>query len=319
MADLNTGRVARTITDPDEASSVLEAAYAPNSLTLVGQSAKLQLRLATTRLPLADVSALQMSGDIRMQAPPPRACCVVLSPRSGGITISAGDETVQLSPGKLVFLPPAPSISYHHWGPDTDVTTLRIDNSVLSAHHPLDAERILHESAGPMLVDLRADGARALSWVMRLCSAEMRRPSGSLTNGSVAEHLSALALSSVLSAVGPDAEVSSSARSRILRRALSAAEAQPYAVPSVSNLARAAAVSVRTLQEVFRTELQLTPTAYLRLVRLRRAHEELLRGDSSRTTTEAVAHRWGFTNYGRFTRLYRAQYGMSPSATLRRE
>jgi AraC-like DNA-binding protein len=319
MADLSTGRPARTITDPDEASSVLEDAYAPNSLTMVGRAAKLQLRLATTRLPLVDVSALEMSGDIRMEAPPPRVCCVVMSPRRGGVTISAGGETVQLSPGKAVFLPPGPSISYEDCGPVTDVTTLRIGNSVLSAHHPWGAERILHELAGPILVDLRTDGARALSWVMRLLSEEMRRPSGSLTTGLVAEHLSALALSSVLSAVGPDVEVQSSARSRILRRALVAVEAQQYDVPSISNLARAAAVSVRTLQGVFRTELQLTPTAYLRLVRLRRAHEELLRGDSSRTTTEAVAHRWGFTNYGRFTRLYRAQYGMSPSATLRRQ
>ncbi|TNC29180.1 AraC family transcriptional regulator [Amycolatopsis alkalitolerans] len=317
MGHLDARGPGHAITDPGEASSILEAAYAPNSLTMMGRAARLELRLATTRLPHADVGAVRISGDIRLEAPSPRTCCVVLRPVRGGVTIScAGRETLRVSPGALVFLPPGPFLRYEEWGPDTRLTTLRIDNAVVSAHHPLEAEHVLHESAGPLPVDLRDDGARALAWVMHLLTAEMQRPSGALTSGPVADHLSGFALGSVLSAVGRDTAVPSPAKSRILRRALAAAEAQ--AVPSIPDLAKAAAVSVRTLQEVFRTELGTTPAAHLRSVRLRRAHEDLLRGDHSHTTIEAVAHRWGFTNYGRFARHYRTQYGTNPAATLRR-
>ncbi|KAA9157765.1 AraC family transcriptional regulator [Amycolatopsis acidicola] len=319
MGHLDAGGPDRAITDPEEASSVLEAAYAPNSLLLAGRPAWLELRLKTMRLPLADVGAVRIRGDMRLEAPPPRACCVVLRPRRGGVTISTGRETVRVSPGTLAFLPPAPCFRYADWGPDTELTTLRIDNSVVSAHHPLDAEHMLRPEARPLLVDLRQDGARALAWVMCLLAAEIRRPSGMLTSGPVADHVSGLALSSVLSAAGRDTTMPSSARNRILRRALTLADSQPHAVPSMPELAKSAAVSVRMLQEVFRTELHLTPTTYLRQLRLRRAHEELRRGDSSRTTTEAVAHRWGFTNYGRFARLYRTQYGVNPAATLRQD
>jgi transcriptional regulator GlxA family with amidase domain len=153
---------------------------------------------------------------------------------------------------------------------------------------------------------------------MHLLAAEMRRPSGTLTGGPAATNFSGFVLGSVLSVVGRDTVVPSPAKNRILRRALAAAEEQAHVTPSIADLSKAAAVSVRTLQEVFRTELGTTPVAYLRSVRLRRVHEELVRSDWSGTTIEAVAHRWGFTNYGRFARLYRTKYGMNPTATLRR-
>lgn len=319
MGKLDTRGTGRAITDPGEASSILKSAYAPNSLTMIGRAARLELRLETMRLPHADVGAVRMGGDIRLEAPASRTCCVVLRPVRGGVTISSdGRETIRVSPGVLVFLPPGPFLRYEEWGFDTQLTTLRIDNSVVSAHHPLEAEQVLHESAGPLSVDLREDGARALAWVMHLLAAEMRRPSGTLTGGPAATNFSGFVLGSVLSVVGRDTVVPSPAKNRILRRALAAAEEQAHVTPSIADLAKAAAVSVRTLQEVFRTELGTTPVAYLRSVRLRRVHEELVRSDWSGTTIEAVAHRWGFTNYGRFARLYRTQYGMNPTATLRR-
>jgi AraC-like DNA-binding protein len=40
--------------------------------------------------------------------------------------------------------------------------------------------------------------------------------------------------------------------------------------------------------------------AYLRQVRMARAHEELLAADSERTTASTVARKWGFGHYGRF-------------------
>nr|WP_281497521.1 helix-turn-helix transcriptional regulator [Ornithinimicrobium sp. F0845] len=76
-------------------------------------------------------------------------------------------------------------------------------------------------------------------------------------------------------------------------------------------------VSVRSLQLAFRRELDTTPMAHLRRVRLDRVHAELVRGDSQAgATVTAIATRWGFPNNSRFAAQYRQAFGMLPSQTL---
>ncbi|ANZ40367.1 hypothetical protein BBK82_34440 [Lentzea guizhouensis] len=69
------------------------------------------------------------------------------------------------------------------------------------------------------------------------------------------------------------------------------------------------------MQLAFRRHLDLTPMAYLRQVRLGRAHEDLLAGGGPVTS---VAHRWGYAHAGRFAVDYRRAYGVPPSETLRK-
>ena len=57
--------------------------------------------------------------------------------------------------------------------------------------------------------------------------------------------------------------------------------------------------------------------AYLREVRLRRAHQSLLETDPSVTSVASVAYHWGFTNLGRFAAAHTARYDEPPAATLR--
>jgi transcriptional regulator GlxA family with amidase domain len=85
----------------------------------------------------------------------------------------------------------------------------------------------------------------------------------------------------------------------------------------VTELARVANMSVRSLQEGFRRHVGTAPMTYLQRVRLGRAHEALRRADPVRVTVAAVAHRWGFAHLGRFASAYRSQFGESPSETLR--
>ena len=44
--------------------------------------------------------------------------------------------------------------------------------------------------------------------------------------------------------------------------------------------------------------------AYLRQVRMARAHDELLGADPQLTTAGTVARKWGFGHYGRFAAEY---------------
>ncbi|WP_051711261.1 AraC family transcriptional regulator [Streptomyces sp. NRRL S-350] len=105
-----------------------------------------------------------------------------------------------------------------------------------------------------------------------------------------------------------------------LRRAVDFCAEHADEAVSVADIARAARVSLRTLREGFRRHLDTTPLAYLRRVRLDRAHHDLLAiadGRASGTVTE-IACRWGFTHLGRFSADYRRAYGRSPSEALGR-
>lgn len=85
---------------------------------------------------------------------------------------------------------------------------------------------------------------------------------------------------------------------------------------TVSELAQALGVSVRALQSSFQEQRQLTPTAYLRQIRLGQVRERLLDGvDGDKVIDIALAH--GFFHLGRFAQHYKAHFGESPSETLR--
>jgi AraC-like DNA-binding protein len=68
---------------------------------------------------------------------------------------------------------------------------------------------------------------------------------------------------------------------------------------------------------LLRRELDTTPMAYLRTVRLARAHRDLLDHGPRQDTVTAVAYRWGFSSTSRFSAYYRETYGVTPKQTLR--
>jgi transcriptional regulator GlxA family with amidase domain len=104
----------------------------------------------------------------------------------------------------------------------------------------------------------------------------------------------------------------------VVRRARDYIEAHADRPLTVADIARACDVGVRGLQHGFQRSLETSPTEYLRHVRLRNAHRDLLAADPATATVEAVAHRWGFTHRGRFSARYRDSYGVPPAETLRR-
>lgn len=88
---------------------------------------------------------------------------------------------------------------------------------------------------------------------------------------------------------------------------------------TMDDLAKAVHMSVRSIQQGFREELNMTPMTYVRERRLERVHEELMDAmPSDGVTVTAVAERWGFNHLGSFAVEYRKRWGEAPSETLRR-
>lgn len=87
---------------------------------------------------------------------------------------------------------------------------------------------------------------------------------------------------------------------------------------AVADIAAEARLTPRGLQQAFRRHLGVTPTQYLRALRLAAVHEDLLAGDpAAGDTVETIASRRGFTHLPRFAAAYRATFGETPSTTLR--
>lgn len=89
---------------------------------------------------------------------------------------------------------------------------------------------------------------------------------------------------------------------------------------SVGDVAAAAGLSERGLQDLFRRTLDVTPMRYLREVRLDRVWLEFTdRAAADRpVTVREVALRWQFAHLGRFAGTYRQRFGESPHQTLAR-
>jgi AraC-like DNA-binding protein len=85
---------------------------------------------------------------------------------------------------------------------------------------------------------------------------------------------------------------------------------------TVTDIADAAGLSVRGLQDSFQRVLDHTPMAYVREVRLSQAHAELRASDPATTSVADIARRWGFVHMGRFSSNYAARYGQYPRKTL---
>ncbi|WP_242090987.1 helix-turn-helix transcriptional regulator [Curtobacterium sp. DN_7.5] len=86
---------------------------------------------------------------------------------------------------------------------------------------------------------------------------------------------------------------------------------------TVPEIAEAAGVSVRTLQEGFQRHEGLTPMAFLREIRLEKARLGLQLADPDVSSVGAVALSCGFKHMGRFSGAYHEEFGEYPAETLR--
>ncbi|MCP5082410.1 MAG: AraC family transcriptional regulator [Alphaproteobacteria bacterium] len=83
---------------------------------------------------------------------------------------------------------------------------------------------------------------------------------------------------------------------------------------TLTKLARVAGCSERGLQNAFKTHRQAGPMAVLRDIRLEAAHSDILHTEC--TVTE-IAFKWGFSNLGRFSKIFAEKFGECPSRIAR--
>jgi AraC-like DNA-binding protein len=210
------------------------------------------------------------------------------------------------------------------WSADCEQLCLMIPHARLES----ELEQLLGRPLGGRLVfdfaaDLSSPMATRLRTVLDLLVDELEHPTALSRNAHAGQHVEGLVLDGLLLGLRHshsgviDGNQPRGMRTAI-RRAVELIEEQPAQPWTTVRLAAEVHLSVRALQEGFRRDLATPPMAYLRQVRLRRAHAALRAAGRDTTTVRAVAFSLGVMHMSRFAAAYREAFGETPSETLSR-
>jgi AraC-like DNA-binding protein len=233
-----------------------------------------------------------------------------------GVSVSAG-------PGSAAVYAPE-GLSGARWAAGSRIICFKIDRSAIS-----DA---LSDALGRQVTSqvdftpiMPTTAAPTRSWIkmLSLFKEQLFRPDSLLNQPLVGlPFTDSLVRGFLLAAEHPHLDSLTAgerlAAPRAIRAAVEIIEEDAHLPLTLSSIAARSHISVRSLQQGFQRHLGTSPMAYLREVRLRRAHQTLLASDPSTVTVASVAYRWGFTNLGRFAAAHAARYREPPVKTLRR-
>ncbi|MEU7893397.1 AraC family transcriptional regulator [Nonomuraea sp. NPDC049152] len=309
-------------TDLDEVRDEVAKVFCPHRLDLAGSEVPLSAQFNSVQFGSVRVSYLDYGADVRIEPGDLGTFFLFMLPLAGRSLIRGGGTEIVSTPSTAALPSPERHLDMR-WAAGCPQLLVKFERSSI--------ERSLEQMLGEPLdrplifdlgVDLAAGWARAWRSMVDLIVREAEHDDGLAVQPLAVAHLENALVTSLLTMQPSNYLERLSvprppALPKVVRRAMEFIEEHAHLPLTTDDVARAVAVSGRSLQEGFRAYLGLTPMAHLRQVRLTRVHEELAAGDPARVTVTTVAARWGFLHQGRFAALYRRRFGRSPSETLR--
>lgn len=210
-------------------------------------------------------------------------------------------------------------------GFDAPQLLIRIEQQAMTAH----VTRLIGRNlVRPLVFDPEFDLATeaAMRWhaAVQLVHTEVYHAGSLIQDGRAIGPVEELVMSSLLYLQPSNYHcditrpVTQDPRRTVIQQAMDFIDAHLAERITMDALAHAVHMSVRSIQQGFRSELGMSPMAFVRERRLERVHEELADAiPSDGVTVTAVAERWGFHHLGSFAVEYRKRWGEAPSDTLR--
>lgn len=309
--------------DRDEACELCTGVYFPHRLSVLHEPSRFAMSLSAASVGPVSVGVLGYTGEVRLQTGELESGYQVNVPLTGELHTDTGHGRVRATPELAAVYRPDGRTSLQGWQGGGRLFGLKIERAALEAELDELVDRPVRSvvELGSSL-DLR-NGPGRQWWALARSLVEMvRAPNGPLARPMVMRPLAHSVIAALLHAVDHpyrdelDNEVATP-RPASVRHAVELLDAEPERPWTVAEIARSVGVGSRALQEGFARHLGVAPMAYLRRVRLCRAHLDLRAADPGRHTVAQIAGRWGFAHLGRFAEAYRRQYGCPPSETLR--
>ncbi|MSW81928.1 MAG: helix-turn-helix domain-containing protein [Actinobacteria bacterium] len=317
---LRTHNLFRT-TSLDEAREQVARVFCPHRLVTTAASGEVRTVHNRVNLGQIGLNYLDYGAEVEIDPGELSSFFLIQIPLAGGSTVTCGGTTVVSTPARASVPNPTESLrmTWHGGSPHLLVHVPRV-----TAEDRL--KRLLgHELIAPLRFDLGMDltTPRARSWRHLIDIAlEDAEAEGLTMQGFVLDQLEDLILTGLLLTHRHNysdnlAKDVRPAAPRAIREALILFEQSPGCTPTLSELAAAAGVSIRSLQVGFRAHIGMSPTEYLRDLRLQRVRAELQSSLPDQASIADIAYAWGFNHLGRFAQLYRKRFGELPSQTAR--
>jgi AraC-like DNA-binding protein len=311
-----------TTHDPDEAHAWLREAYA--DLEIKSSRGADDFQFTCSSVTLEDLTIRMITDTMAVEIDFPyglRRPSVFQQQALDGLTFTVAGNAVDMRQGDALMLPPGRACGVEWSGLSALTTTLSLDalRQIALDFVPGRADAFRIDFGRPLSAAARHHWSATTEYVLRVLTGNpllaneplARRELVGMVNSAV---LACFPNSTMDVEIGPSPGDSPWA----LRRALVFIDEHAADPISLNEIAHAAGLSPRGLQASFRRNLHTTPLAYLRSVRMERAHCELIEAEpAGGASVAAVAARWGFTHLGRFATEYRRRYDLNPSQTLR--
>jgi AraC-like DNA-binding protein len=229
---------------------------------------------------------------------------------------------VTAAPGLAAVFNPEGETVFTHWPAGSRTLAVKLDRGAVRRALAVATGRKVSFPDVESGLDVRTGPGRSLAQLLTVFTGQLNDASSALGDPLVAEPFAESVLNAFLLAASSTyqqarAGYADPARPAAVRAATDLMEASPHQPWTTTGLASQCHVGARALQKGFQQHLGVSPMAYLRGVRLRRAREDLRAADPASTTVTAIAHRWGFTHLSRFAAAYHDAYGELPARTLR--
>jgi AraC-like DNA-binding protein len=305
--------------DVDTATDALSQAYSAVTIRPDPGAKNLRMAVAMCKLPNLSLGNLEIStSTVRSSCYPLIAVCL---PIGGQTLITSACGSGRVADGSAVVVSPGNPVVVEYLTDDCRMETLLFEQSAVEAEL---AGMLAAPLTKPLRFDLQFSPSRSspFSRALTLLHSELNDPTGLTTVPAMSSQLGRLMMAGLLvtqthnyteELIRPRAVPGS----KPIRNALELIENQPAEIETVADIAAAVGLSVRALDDGFHRYVGTPPMAYLRQVRMARAHDELLGADPELTTASTVARKWGFGHYGRFAADYARRFGRKPSETLR--
>jgi AraC-like DNA-binding protein len=307
----------------EEAIHLCETAYYPHRLEVLGPWKSFGMTQRVTRVGPITVGDITYETDVALAFDQARASYHVCVPLNGWLESRHRGQQLTATPTLASIYRPDAKMTVTRWPGGSRHLAVKIDQfAVDRALETLVGSTV--DSPIPFNASLPLNAGAAHDWVRLLLMAHrhLDGPDSLMRHSLVWEPLvESLIHGLLLVAEHPYrralAAPAEPGRPAAVRDAMDIIETGPHLPLTTSTLARQSHVSVRTLQEGFQRHLGMSPMAYVRVVRLRRAHRDLRSADPFHSTVASIAHHWGFTHLGRFAAAHKTTYGQTPLQALR--
>lgn len=290
--------------------------FSPHRLELRGDTRRLDVWHNRVTLGVSSLNVLHYGAEVEIDPGERGDFYLVQLPLTGSARVTSGSHDVQVNRDVLSVLQPRVP-SRMHWSTDCTMLLLQAPSRVVQDYvgdgeRPRMAlSRCRHEPEVAAWCQAMLDMARNID---QFAAQWQAHP----TATAAMEGFLLTAFSCLLHEPAA-APMDSSAQVRSLHRAKEYIHAHLDRPLALTDIARHACVSPRTLELVFKRHGELTPLAYARRQRLQAAHDALqgaAREGRALSVTE-VALAYGFAHMGRFSAQYRIEFGCLPSQTRR--